>query len=265
MQLAVTARERGHDVELWERGAQLGGQMRMSAALPTQDSFLRYLAHQENTLRQVGVRVKLQQEATAASVIAAGADVVAIATGARARRPAIEGVDGPRVFDLWQLLGGVGGRDRASGLPDGIDLGTRVAIVAQDDHVPPLAAADWLASRGHRVTLIHATNAPGPLVSRYTLGAILARLSRAGVEIVCMEDVARIELPRVVTRHTYSQLERVYDRFDAVVLACGGIPEDGLYRELEGRVPELHVLGDAFAPRRNVNATRQGWTLGRAI
>lgn len=298
MQLAVTARERGHDVEIWDRSTQLGGQMRMSARLPTQDSFLGYLSHQERVLRELGVRVRLQQHATAESVIAAGADVVAIATGARARRPAIEGVDGARVFDLWQLLGAeadegavvrvdasagagasaVAGADRNAGADEramrvgaarvrvgGSELGERIAIVAQDDHVPPLAAADWLAARGHRVTLIHATNAPAPLMSRYTLGAILARLSRAGVEIVCMEDVVRIELPRVVTRHSYSQLERTRDGFDAVVLACGGEPDDRLYRELEGRVPELHVLGDAFAPRRNVNATRQGWALGRVI
>jgi NADPH-dependent 2,4-dienoyl-CoA reductase/sulfur reductase-like enzyme len=233
--------------------------MRMSAALPTQESFLAYLAHQERLMRSLGVRVRLEHEATVEKVLAAGADVVAVATGARARRPhAIEGVDGSRVFDLWQLLGG--GTHAARG-----ELGERVAIVAQDDHVPPLAAADWLSSRGHRVTLIHATNSPAPLMSRYTLGAILARLSRAGVEIVCTEDVVRIELPRLVTRHSYSHVERVREGFDSVVLACGGVPEDGLHRELEGRVAELHVLGDAFAPRRNVNATRQGWHLGRVL
>jgi hypothetical protein len=43
-----------------------------------------------------------------------------------------------------------------------------------------------------------------------------------------------------------------------VVLACGTMPDDRLARELEGRVPEVHVIGDALAPRRIMHATLEG-------
>jgi len=34
----------------------------------------------------------------------------------------------------------------------------------------------------------------------------------------------------------------------------GSTPNDGLYRRLEGRVPELYLIGDAVKPREIVDA-----------
>jgi hypothetical protein len=50
-----------------------------------------------------------------------------------------------------------------------------------------------------------------------------------------------------------------------VVLACGGIANDRLARELDGRIAEIYVIGDALAPRRIVHATLEGARVGRAI
>lgn len=253
MELAATARERGHQVELWEREAALGGQMALAARMPTQEVFNDYIRHQQQRLADLGVTVRLGKAARAEDVIAASADVVALATGARARRPDIPGVHGPLVHDAWQILRGE------------VTPGRRVAIVAQDDHVVPLSLADYLSSRGHQVTLLYSTNAPAVLLSRYFLGAILARLSQAGVEIIAMEEVTGIALPHIRTRNVYSLIARQRGEFDSVALACGGLSENQLQAELTGKVPALHVLGDAYAPRRTVFATRQAYQLARVL
>lgn len=253
MELAVTARERGHEVELWERGAALGGQMALAARLPTQEVFNDYIAFQQRRLAALGVTVRLNREATATDVLAVGADVVAIATGATARRPDIPGVHGQMVHDAWQIVRGE------------VTSGQRVAIIAQDDHVVPLSLADYLSSRGYAVTLIYSTNGRAVLLSRYFLGAILARLSLAKVEIVAMEEVIDINLPTVTTRNIYSLSQRQRREFDSVALACGGVSENRLHAELPGKVPALHVLGDAYAPRRTVFATGQGYQLARVL
>ncbi len=253
MELAATARERGHTVELWERDSELGGQMALAARMPTQEVFNDYIGHQQRRLESLGVTVRTGKEANAADVLAAGADAVAIATGARARRPDIPGVDGPLVHDAWQIL-------RGEATP-----GKRVVIIAQDDHVVPLSLADYLSSRGHGVTLVYSTNAPAVLLSRYFLGGILARLSQAGVEIVAMEEVVAIGLPTLTTRNIYSLIERQRGDFDSVALACGGLSVNSLYAELQGKVPALHILGDAYAPRRTVFATRQAYQLARVL
>ena len=50
-----------------------------------------------------------------------------------------------------------------------------------------------------------------------------------------------------------------------MVLACGSVPADGLFLALKHRHPDVHLLGDAYAPRRVVFATRQAWALAAVI
>ena len=65
--------------------------------------------------------------------------------------------------------------------------------------------------------------------------------------------------------HSYSMRRWTIDGFDSVVLACGSVGDDSLYRELKHRHPDVRILGDAFAPRRMVFATRQAWELALAL
>lgn len=253
MQLAMTAAERGHKVELWERADELGGQILLAAKLPGQQNFLDLVRYLSARLEQLGVTVRLGTEANEASLAASDADVVAIATGAQARRPHIAGADDPRVCDMWQYLRG------------DATLGDDVAMVVQEDHIAPLAFADMLGMQGKRVTMFIQTNGPAPLVSRYSIGTLLGRVSEAGVKLVCTEKVVGIELPRIITRHSYSQIESVHEGFDSVVLACGGTPRAELYHAIEEMRPDVHLLGDAYAPRRIVFATLQGYELGKRI
>jgi pyruvate/2-oxoglutarate dehydrogenase complex dihydrolipoamide dehydrogenase (E3) component len=227
--------------------------MRLAEKLPTQETFLEYLAWQERRLKELGVGVVLGRAATAADVIAHGADVVAIATGSRPRRPEIPGVNGPQVHGAWQVLKGEAGP------------GKRVAVIGPDDHLPPLSLSDHLAGIGCEVTLICPSHAPASNVSRYSAGGIFARLSRGGVKIVTMQEVVNITLPELTLRHLYSGVESRLGSFDSVALACGGVSETSLHDQLGGKVPELHLLGDAYAPRRNVFATKQGYVLGGMI
>ena len=48
-------------------------------------------------------------------------------------------------------------------------------------------------------------------------------------------------------------------------MALGGVAQDGLYRELEGKVPELKLVGDAYSPRRIHDAILDGTRAARAV
>jgi 2,4-dienoyl-CoA reductase-like NADH-dependent reductase (Old Yellow Enzyme family)/thioredoxin reductase len=253
MELAALARQSGHDVELWEADARLGGQLRIAANAPTYDQYSRYLDWQHDRLSRLGVRVQLDTTATAAAVLADGADLVAVATGATPRTPSIIGVDGPGVFEVRDVLAAK------------VEVGHRVLIVAQDDHMAPLAVADYLSSRGHAVTVVYQTAGPAPLLGRYIIGGILGRLSTQDVQFRFMEQVSEIGSESVTTRNIYSgRTQRIPD-VDSVVLACGSQSDSALYEDLLHRHPAVHVLGDAYAPRRLVFATRQAYALARTF
>ncbi|MBM7516452.1 2,4-dienoyl-CoA reductase-like NADH-dependent reductase (Old Yellow Enzyme family)/thioredoxin reductase [Nocardioides nitrophenolicus] len=256
MELAALSAEAGFEVDLREREPELGGQLRYVIRAPRHEGYAAYLDWQVRRLAGLGVTVTTGVEVSADDVRASGADVVAIATGARARRPAIAGVDAPHVLDSRDVLAGAA----APGGP-----GSRVLVIAQDDHVAPLSVADHLAEAGHEVTVCYATHQPAPLLGRYIIGGILGRLDARDVRMVFMEEVVRIDGPSVTTRNVYSQKVRPLGEFDAVVLACGSVSESTLYDELRGSLPELHILGDAYAPRRLVFATRQAYALAEQL
>ena len=138
-------------------------------------------------------------------------------------------------------------------------------VVSQDDHVAPLSVADFLSGRGHEVTVVFATATPAPLLGRYIVGAILGRLDEQGVELRSMEEVTAIEPGRVHTRNVYSLRPRVIEGIDSVVLACGSVSDSTLFDELAGRHTDLHIVGDAYAPRRLVFATKQAYALADLI
>jgi 2,4-dienoyl-CoA reductase-like NADH-dependent reductase (Old Yellow Enzyme family) len=253
MELAALARQSGHEVELWEAGEALGGQLRIAAAAPAYGEYARYLDWQARRLAGLGVTVVLGRRASAESVLAAGADVVAVATGAVPRHVEIAGGHGPHVHEIRDVLAG-----RAA-------VGARVLVVAQDDHMAPLSVADHLAVQGRAVTVVYQTAGPAPLVGRYIIGGILGRLSERGVQLRFMEQVTRIGATSVATRNIYSGREFEIDGIDSVVLACGSQSDSALYDELRPRHAEVHVLGDAYAPRRLVFATRQAYALARAL
>lgn len=253
MELAALARESGLTVDLWEADAELGGQLRYAVRAPRHDGYAKYLRWQQERLADLGVRVRLGTRATADDVRAEGADTVAIATGAGPRRPGIAGVDAPHVLDIRDVLAG-----RAT-------PGARVLVVAQDDHVAPLSVADFLAERGHDVSVVYATQQPAPLIGRYMIGAILGRLDARDVRLTFNEQVVAIGEGTVDVRNVYSMRTRTVGDFDSVVLACGSVSESTLYDELRTELPDVHVLGDAYAPRRLVFATRQAYALAEQL
>jgi NADPH-dependent 2,4-dienoyl-CoA reductase/sulfur reductase-like enzyme len=254
MELAASAAEHGFAVTLWERDLELGGQLRAASRAPGLEDFARYVAHQSRRLGRLGVTVELGREATVDEVRAQRPDVVGVATGARPRRPMATGLDQPHVHELRDVLLG---RAEVSG--------EQVVVVAEDDHVAPLAVAEVLALAGHRVHVVYPTNGPAPSLSRHTLGPALARLSAAGVTWTFMERVVAIDEGLVHTRNVYSGLPGATVPAEAVVLACGSEAEaelaEGLRAELGAGGPAVHVLGDAYAPRRISFATRQATAL----
>ena len=63
----------------------------------------------------------------------------------------------------------------------------------------------------------------------------------------------------------WSGAEREIENVDSVILAYHNRADDGLYRALKGSVKELHAVGDCVAPRKIMDAIREGFLVGRNL
>ena len=233
--------------------ATSAGALAVAAMARANRRYQTWIDYQARRLAGCGVRVVLGREATADDVVAASADVVAVAAGAIPRRPDVPGIGLPHVVTMGDALAGT------------IALGPHVVVIVEDDGPAPLSVADHLAGLGHHVTLVYQTSALAPLVGKYSSGAMYARLINGGATLVPLARLVGVEERTVRLASTYGARRWAIDGVDHVVLACGAIPADGLFRELKHRHPAVHLLGDAYAPRRMVFATRQAWALAGAI
>jgi mycofactocin system FadH/OYE family oxidoreductase 2 len=251
LEAARVAALRGHAVTVWERAAEVGGQVNLAARIPSRREFTEARTYFEQQCRALGVTIECGVEATAERVLAFAADAVVVATGARPKRITIPGVQ--HVYSVEDALLE----------PD--RLGQHVAFIEADGNWPSVATAEHLADLGKRVTLITAGAGYGSRITIYSMLAVRHRFRDKKIRVMSFRAVRALEGSTLVLEDVSTgELDRL-DDVDSVVAAAGGVAEDGLHRELRGRVADLRMVGDCVSPRTALEAIYEGHAAGRAL
>ncbi len=134
---ALTAAGRGHAVTLFERDAEVGGQLNLAKRIPGKEEFRGLVAFYARAVADAGIAARLGAEAGLEDL--AGFDAIVIATGVAPRDPAIPGQDQGHVFGYLDVL------------RDGAEVGPRVVIVGAGGI--GFDVATFLAQAGPSATL----------------------------------------------------------------------------------------------------------------
>jgi 2,4-dienoyl-CoA reductase-like NADH-dependent reductase (Old Yellow Enzyme family) len=265
MKLAETAALRGHDVTLYERDSELGGQIRYAARLPHRAAWGHLVEDLAGSLERLGVETHLDTELTPASARALGADVIVAATGAvwntsgfSARRPDRDGIplgEGASVIDPIAAIS----------TPEA--CGARVVIVDDNGDYLPLGLAELLAEPGRTVTLVTSQMAVGSRLgpdATVDLAWVYPRVVAAGVEVFTSAYVDRIEPGRIVLSDAWGRGTREL-MVDTVVLSMQRESDDALFQALSAEGLDLRRVGDCVAPREVDDAMLEGVREGFAL
>ncbi|MEE8469810.1 MAG: FAD-dependent oxidoreductase, partial [Dehalococcoidia bacterium] len=261
MSAARIAAMRGHAVTLYEKEKKLGGQLE-AAAVPPHRGVLRSLtSYLTEQLNENKVAVELGKALTPDEVEKLKPDVVIIATGSSPITP--EDIPGlnehPSVVTAVDVLLGKA------------DVGDRVVIIGGER--VGCETAEFLADKGKQVTVTkrgqHMADKMNPDM-RLTL---VDRLKGKGVRLltnVQYMGVTETGLNIHVRGGVTSMAEIAADGLknltaDTIVLAAGAAPNTDLLPALEGKVAEIHCVGDCVEPRRILEAIREGWRVASEI
>jgi 2,4-dienoyl-CoA reductase-like NADH-dependent reductase (Old Yellow Enzyme family)/thioredoxin reductase len=251
LEAARVAALRGHHVYLADARRTIGGTPAVLALDPNRRNLRDHAVFFENQLARLGVELLLGNRVDADEVAEFAPDAVVVATGGVPLVPEVPGVDG--ALDALSVLEGAE-----------VAAGTVVVVGGLDNHLGAPTMAELLADRGHRVELVSERFDFANGVEDGTRFPLMERLLRKGVTVSLLHRLVRIEDRSVVVSSTFSPSERIVA--DAtVVLACGLAPDERLADGLRGRVREVHVVGDALAPRRIMHATLEGARAGQAV
>jgi 2,4-dienoyl-CoA reductase-like NADH-dependent reductase (Old Yellow Enzyme family) len=247
MEAARSAALAGLRVTLLERSPALGGTPALVASSGQREPFGLVSSWLAARLAELEVEVRTGLEATAELVLASGAGLVVVATGARPA-PTVDAEISVREVLAGHLPG--------SG---------RVVVIDRQGGYPAIDAARVAAGRGRPVTIVSEDvftsmqlGSTGELTPWYHAAASL------GIELRPLTTVAGVEPGGVRLRHRFGILEELLEA-DCVVVAGHELPDDSLYQELRKTRadggPEVCRVGDCLAPRRVLQAILEG---GRA-
>ncbi len=262
MKAACVAAERGHTVTLVERDTTLGGQVRLAERLPRRSELGGIVPNFERELVRAGVEVRLGETVDRDLVERCGPDVVIVATGATVRAPVGELADA-HVVDAWQVLRGEA------------EVGRRVLVADARCDAIGIGIAEHLAGERHRVTLASTGHVAGETLPRYVRDLALGELHRLEVTQIPLVRLFGADDDTVYLQHMASGLPVIVTDIDTVVVCQGHTAVDGLVAELggdtdgglviDGRRVEVHVIGDARAPRTVEEATLEALEVASAI
>jgi len=249
MEAARTAALRGHQVTLFEGEQQLGGQLRLASIPPRKQELVPYLRYLHGQLVRLKVEIHLGEALTSAAVQKGGPDAVVVACGGTPVTADLPGFSSEHVCLAVDVLDG-----RAL-------TGQRVAVVGGGQ--VGCETAEHLDKIGRDVILLEMQSelAVGELPLPRKI--LLRALEATRVRVFTNTRLLEVEQESLLVERE-GEHEKL-DDVDSVVLALGVESRSDLARELEGKVPELHVIGDAKQPGNAVSAIAAGAEVGRRI
>ncbi|WP_193749491.1 NADPH-dependent 2,4-dienoyl-CoA reductase [Rhodococcus triatomae] len=263
---ALNLAGRGHEVDLFEAGSEIGGQFAIARRIPGKEEFAETIRYFTRSLETTGVTVHLNTRVDAATLVDGGYDEVVLATGVTPRIPAIPGVDHPSVLSYAELVrDGRPAGDRVAVIGAG-GIGVDVSEFLTHDHSPALDLAEW--NREWGVTedeaapgaLTEPVVAPSPrqvyLLQRKStpIGAGLGKTSgwvhRAALKKKGVEQISGVNYERIddAGLHITFGEKRVRPRtiaVDTVVICAGQESVRDLEADLTAAGVPVHVIGGA--------------------
>jgi hypothetical protein len=243
---------RGHHVSLYEKQAELGGQMRLAVAAPHRDEMKPALAWWKDELERLQVRVYLSHPVESEKDL--GADTVVWAIGADPGHTALWRIR-PYLFD------GIPGTEELSSGRDVLS-GTSsvkgsVLVIDEEGGWPAVSLVETLAANRDvthvTVTTPERSLGEAALTLTWEIKSVLPRLrNNAAITVVAETNVNAVSESKAILENG-----ETIGPFDAIIMNTGTVantvPDDAL------------AVGDCVAPRGIWAATSDAATLARTL
>ena len=297
MVCALVAARRGHSVTLVDASEKLGGKLVAAGTARIKfdvDNYHVYLEQQiHEQIKEGNLELKLEHATTARALANGSYDTIVCAAGAFETAPPIPGlaelvatglaVSATRLLRKPELLGDarsvtvIGGGAVGCEVAQWLAVERKVPQVNVIEALPYMMQGSCTANRGHLLHTLAAHNVRLLNMTRVeraekTPEGVTLHASRnhhKNVPDPCVswtpilpENVENPLAPKVGNDWHEEDIAS-----ELVVIACGGRADDKLFYELQQThaAPELHNIGDGFAPGRILEAVRAAYRLGSTI
>jgi len=248
MEAARIAALRGHHVTLADKSTELGGQLLMAILPPHKEELKGLMSYLADQMKKTGVKTELGRKVDMETIITLRPDVVVVATGAIPLIPDIPGVNRNNVVMALDVL------------TDKKEVGSNVLVVGGG--LVGCEVAEFLVGKGKKVTILEMLGRIGSDIERTNRWVVLGRLKKLGIGMEVNTMVEEVTDNGVKAKRN-GNIE--FFEGDTVVLAVGMQSDRKLAQELEGKVAQLHVIGDSAKPGKIAQAIESAFTVALEI
>jgi len=266
---ALVLAERGHEVDLYEAAAEVGGQLNMAKVIPGKEEFHEMLRYFRRQLELKQVRVHLNTRVGADDLNTKTYDGAIIATGVVPRDPKIEGQDHPKVLSYIDVLRAKARVGKRVAIVGAGGIGFDVAeFLVQDGRSPTMHLDEWLSEWGvvdpaeARGGIARERSRPEPSAREVTLlqrktgkhGANLGKttgwIHRATLKMNNVQMIGNVNYERIgdeglLITHGKEHKDPTWIDVDNIILCAGQLPLRELEEPLQSAGVPTHVIGGA--------------------
>ena len=249
LNVAWVAARRGHDVHLFEKQSELGGQLIVGSITHFKKELLNLIRFQKRQIERFGVKCHINHEVTADTVKTQAPDIVILATGSVPSFPPVDGIDKEIVISVNEALNSGQQKIEKAVVIGGGPTGCEVAL--------------HLSEKGCQVTIVEMLPKIGASLESITRKLFIRELKDNNVEVRTRSKLIRVEdNGAVVAGEDDTQ---VFIEASMVVATVGSKPDNRLYNQIKPLGYEIHQIGDCLEPRSAKAAIYEGGVLGRSI
>jgi 2,4-dienoyl-CoA reductase-like NADH-dependent reductase (Old Yellow Enzyme family)/thioredoxin reductase len=240
MEAARVTAMRGHQVTVYEKSGDLGGQLNVADKPPFKGDISRMSAFYDDELDRLKVPIILNKEVTPDFVKKQAPDVVILATGASPVVLPIPGASGQNVVMANDVLTGKATTGQKAIVIGGGRVGVEVA--------------DYLSTKSVAVTIIEMQRKIGYDLGLSFKDVVMSRLKDGHVNL--LTETTAIEIKDnslVVSRQGTTEVLEA----DTIVMAVGSRPNKDLENKLPSKIA-VYSVGDCVKPRNIIEAVAEG-------
>jgi 2,4-dienoyl-CoA reductase (NADPH2) len=279
------AAERGHEVHLFEKNTEIGGQFNYAKRIPGKEEFYETLRYFKKRIEVTGVHLHLESQQSVESLADANFEQVVLATGIKPREVNIEGIQHPKVMDYLDVLRDNKLVGKKVAIVGAGGIGFDVAEFLVEEHSLTNKPEQWLKSWGvdkeykQAGGLIEATiGQPAReifLLQRKAtkvgkgLGKTTGWIHRSALQKKQVQMIAGVDYVKIDDQGLHIQVNdkpQILD-VDHIILCAGQEPFKDLLKGLEERNIKTHLIGgaDLASELDAKRAIRQGADLAAII
>ena len=256
LEAAITAAICGHQVEIYEKDSDIGGQLWIAGAPPHKQEILEFIRYYRAQINKHQIPLHLNTAVDSEVIKKKNPDYIILAEGARPILPQIDGYDDPRVYSAWQVLKGnpVLGKSVAVIGGGSVGLETAVFIAAKGTLTPetlhflfayeavsPERLRELMFQGSSNVTVFEMLPRIGQDVGKSTRWILFDNLKRYKISVKTGAKVTSIA-DGIVKFQKDGQKEQM--QFDNVILASGSQSVPGISADVKKMGYPFATVGD---------------------